>query len=78
MFGKCKVCAERLARIDDLKLEISHLRKLVLPSSNSSRLPVVQLEADKVLSASDEVTYVPTAEAQAIEEEANSLLNASY
>jgi hypothetical protein len=58
MFGKCKVCQEKEKRIHDLMDQITHLRKMVYPKASPGRLPLVHLEADKVMSVSDEPTEI--------------------
>lgn len=56
MFGPCKTCIAKGSHISALEAEIASLRKLVFPPSRG--LPVVNLEANKILDASDEVTTI--------------------
>lgn len=83
MFGKCKACEAKDAHIADLKVEIKHLRSLTFPTQAQQSLPVLTIEANKVLDADQEITEV-SADAEteeerlAIQEEADRLLNASY
>lgn len=57
MFGRpCKVCQEKNSRIEDLKSEITQLRKLVYPAQNPNILPMVNLEANKILNVDTEIT----------------------
>lgn len=48
MIFKCKCCAEKEARIQDLKEQVSYLRTLVY-SPNQNYTTPVQYEADKIL-----------------------------
>jgi hypothetical protein len=61
---KCKVCAEKDARISDLKSQISHLKALVTPPTNSD--PTVdQLEADGIMNGQQYILEIPTAQDRA-------------
>jgi hypothetical protein len=77
---RCKVCDEKEKRIHDLLSQVESLKKLVFPSTNSGRLPVLEIEADSVLSASE----VPlteddeTAPPHPLDVEANSILTGTY
>lgn len=50
---KCKVCAERAARIEDLKKEIDYLRNFAFPPQHE--LSARSLEADAVLSGKQDI-----------------------
>lgn len=82
-FWACKCCAEKDSRIASLRSEIEFLRTLVRrPEHHNASLPVVTLEADAVLSAQDEQTFVEVApeseEARDIELERDRLLAGTY
>lgn len=75
LLGKCKVCEERLHRIDELKTQIQMLTKLAFPSPTTKNLSVVDLERDRILSGSDEAIPVNL---KSINDEAASILMGSY
>ena len=77
MFFKCKVCAEKDARIQDLRSEISNLRKLVLPSGPANNFPMVNLEANAVLNPQSEAIEVSLTDLE-VESEATRLLVGNY
>ena len=52
MWGRCKVCEEKDKRIADLKAFI----ETFTPHNTSSSIPVVTIEANKLLSADQEMT----------------------
>ena len=79
MFGPCKVCLEKDARIADLKTYIKSLEKLVLfPNSSKTEIPEVHVEADRVMSASDLISDEQRRQILESENEANSLLTGTY
>jgi hypothetical protein len=51
---KCKACPEKDARIKELKEQILYLRSLVLPVNDPYNPPLIEQEADKAMSASDQ------------------------
>lgn len=53
MFGKCKVCAEKDARIADLKAQIASLHNLLQPVRAPAN-PEVHHEANAVLNGVNE------------------------
>ena len=81
MFGACKSCSEKDLRIGDLKAEIAYLRELVRPEPLNHKLPLIDLERDAIMSASDEMIDVktdPTDEDDYIQREASALLSGTY
>lgn len=62
MLFKCKVCAEKDARIQDLKQQIESLQSLVIPDNSLDKIPANHLEADGVLSGMQHTITVPGAE----------------
>lgn len=78
----CKACACKDAHIQSLKDEIISLRKMVLPTSTENALPVVQLEADAVLSVNQDVIPINEEEIRRQEfnvfSEASSILSGTY
>lgn len=70
MFGPCKVCVSKDARIADLKEQIAHLRGLVFPVHGP--LPTVSLQADSILSGEPQNEQE---EADAIHREAAMILS---
>jgi hypothetical protein len=81
MWGRCRVCAEKDKRISDLHDLCARLFAVVSPPQASHRVPVVQIEADALLSGRDEQVDVSPdqrAEWDAIRAEANSILSGTY
>lgn len=81
MFGPCKICKEKDARIYDLKSQLETLRKLVFTPTSASSIPVLSLEADRILSGSDESTSLTKAqieEMNEIESERSRLLSGTF
>lgn len=77
MFGKCRVCEAHLKHIQSLQSEVQSLRRLALPQNN--QLPLVELEADAVLSGHQDQIEIPSfEEQQKIDSEASQLLSGSY
>jgi len=78
MFKKkpCPICIEKEKRIEDLLTQIEMLRSLALPR-NSATPTYVALEADEILSGSDETMHI-SAEQEAIDREAAALFSGSY
>ena len=62
---KCKVCTEKDLRIADLK---EHIRALS-PHNKASEIPLLHIEADKIMSGSDEVMEVTSEEVRGMSEE---------
>lgn len=56
---RCKVCAEKDARIEDLKREILFLRTQIYTPNDPHLTPTGQLEADGILSGQQHVLNVP-------------------
>lgn len=81
MFGTKKLISQYEARISDLQAEVRYLRSLVSPPTSASRIPVLSLEADAVISGHDEAID-PTADQQQewddIQSEANRILSGTY
>lgn len=77
MFGKCRVCEAHTNHIETLKSEVVSLRRLALPQNNP--LPLVEIEADAVLSGLQDQIEIPSLEKQReIDIEASQLLSGSY
>lgn len=78
----CKVCREKDARIADLHAEIKMLRSLVSPPTSSSRIPLVQIEADAIMSGRQEQIEVSNADQmkhwENVESEAHRILSGTY
>ncbi len=62
----CKVCAEKEARISDLLKQVELLQRLTFPPQAPGRLPLIELEANKILSGDTD---------DAVEVEADSILD---
>lgn len=81
MFGPCKVCKEKDLRIAELQAQVELLRSLVAPPASASRIPILQVESDAILSGRDEAID-PTPDQQRelarIESEANRILSGTY
>lgn len=80
MIFKCRVCSEKDARIADLKAEIATLRELVLPRDPFKISPIA-LEADAVLTPSNDSPIISDEEIQEAEEiqsEATRLFAGNY
>lgn len=81
MWGKCKVCAEKDNRISDLKKEIEFLKRL---SSPSPTIPLLDIEASKILEgASEPVSNIEEevrdlSSEESIEQEASNILMGNY
>jgi hypothetical protein len=80
---KCKVCASKDERIADLKAQIALLTRLVVPSNDPEATPILNLEADAILtghqhmiSATDE--EMPKDETDAVIAERDRLLSGAY
>jgi hypothetical protein len=56
---KCKVCAEKDLRIQDLKSQIASLQRLVTPVNDPNRVPAVHMEADGILSGQQHIIELP-------------------
>lgn len=84
MFGRCKICAEKDARISDLKEALNKFTALMSPPRSPMPLHAsdVEVEADLLLSGKDEVLnpYTPEELKQMQDEadEASSLLAGTY
>jgi hypothetical protein len=78
MFGRkgCLVCKEKDRRIDDLQKQIAMLSRLAVPSTTQSQLPVVNVEANRVLDGDH--TPMAQDEMDETEKEAIRLLTGSY
>lgn len=71
---KCRLCAEKDARISDLKSEILRLESLVFPKAPSHKmLPVIDLDNHTPPAALSQEEID-----EAIEQEANMILNGTY
>lgn len=55
---KCKVCAEKDKRIEDLKTQVDSLLSMVSPKTSAHTIPLNQIEADAILTGRDEVIEV--------------------
>ena len=80
---KCKACEAKQSHIEDLRKQIADLRTLALPKQDASVIPLVQLEADAVLSGTTDVIQVNTTDpqeddAEAIQSEASRILAGTY
>jgi hypothetical protein len=78
---RCKVCDEKEKRIHDLLSQVESLKKLVFPSTNSGRLPVLEIEADAILGGAGNASVEPDEDELAQEQidlEANAILTGSY
>ena len=81
MLFQCRVCLERDKRINDLRDEISTLRKLVLSERTQAVPSEVEQEADNVISGSPEIappTNSEQRELEIIQSEAQKLLSGTY
>lgn len=89
MFGKSKKeVKEQLdfvtqlyeLRIADLKAQIEDLRSLTIPRFHPPGIPLIQYEADAIISGKQEITEhnENEAEKQAIESEAQRILSGTY
>ncbi len=81
MFGTKALIAQYEARIADLKAEIGALRTLVLPSSRPYHIPVGQLEADAVLSGTQDILQLTPEQSQEQDEilaERDRILSGQY
>jgi len=85
MFFKrpCKVCAEKDLRISDLHHQITMLSRLAIPSQAPGYLPLVTLEANRVLdgdhvSVEDEAPQAVSDEMSEVIAERNRLLGGDY
>lgn len=79
----CKACPCKDAHIKSLQDEVANLRRLVIPSESAGNvLPVIHLEADAILSGSQEVMQISDKELKKQAEDANSevsaILSGSY
>lgn len=88
MFGGTKHYEKRIAemrelyeaRIKDLKIQIEDLRSLTIPRSSPTGIPIVQYEADAVLSGKQETTVIvenPDPQLD-VDSEAQRILSGSY
>lgn len=89
MLFKCKLCSEKDRRIDDLKAHIASLEALTIPKNDPFKLPIIQYEADAILSGQQHQTDVSessatdliimdTPEAEEIRSERDRLLSGTY
>lgn len=78
MLFKCRVCAEKDKRIQDLLGQIADLRKLAIP--DTSKISLVSLESDAVMSGHDEQIPIEIREDEALESsyERDRLLSGTY
>jgi hypothetical protein len=77
----CKVCEEKDRRIADLQKQITTLSALVTPPTSASRIPLLHLEADAVLSGNQESIVIDEIEQdrlRAVNTEADRILTANY
>jgi hypothetical protein len=73
------VCVAKDAHITSLQAEIEMLRRLALPTNNT--LPIIEFEADAVMSGSQEqinLDEIDTKQHEEIAAEAARLLSGSY
>lgn len=69
------------SRVSDLKTQIEDLKKLVFAPPTASRIPLVALEADSIMSQREETIVMSPdeiARLEADESEANRLLSGNY
>lgn len=71
----CKACESKAAHIDDLRLTISNLIKLVHPQSVPQDITVLAQEIDRVLSGSSEPIEYHLSD---IQKEESDLLTGAY
>jgi len=78
---KCKVCSEKDKRIDDLQSQIAMLRAMVTPPSTARDIPILQVEADAVLSGKQDPIGIPESQLLAWDQrqsEAHRILAGTY
>lgn len=76
---ECRLCLEKDNRIQDLKEQIMDLRALSFPQMGAGHPTVVALEADAILSASDEmIPLVSQDEADELGRERDRILSGNY
>lgn len=73
---RCRVCQEKDARIADLKTQIAYLSRLATP--DNSGIPLVHLEADAILSGSQEIIEVDQSKVDETISERDRLLSGTY
>lgn len=80
---KCKACLARDAHIESLQKQVALLAQLVVPANDSSSTPLINIEADAILSghqhtipATDE--EVPRDEVDAVLAERDRILSGAY
>lgn len=81
MFGRCKICTEKDLRIATLEAQVHLLTTLVAPPASASRIPILQVESDAILSGRDEAidpTPDQQRELERIESEANRIFSGTY
>lgn len=85
LFGRCKVCASKDAHLADLQAQIQDLRRFAIPKNNPHSIPLIQMEADAVLSGQDRVINLPAEEPvqgdrenDEIQSEASRILSGTY
>lgn len=78
MFFKCRVCEEKDKRIQDLHLQIRDLRQLSMP--DTSKLSLVAIESDAVLSGHEEQISISMTEEEAelTQREQDRILSGTY
>lgn len=62
----CSVCAEKDKRIEDLKNQITRMEALVFPQNSQDDIPVLEFEADAILSGSPETVATPAVKDPAV------------
>lgn len=76
---QCRLCQEKDFRIQDLKEQILDLRSLSFPKLGAAHSTLTVLEADAILSGSEEmIPVVNDAEAEEIERERDRILSGNY
>lgn len=80
MFFRCRVCEEKNKRLADLQSQLDTLRELLLPRG-TEELPRIALEADAVLTPSNDSPILSDDEYQSMEQvqsEATRLFAGNY
>lgn len=75
VIGKCTACAARDAHIADLKSQLEQLQKLLFPQRPTQDILMADLEADAILSGSQEPI---NAEVSDINREADRFLTGNH
>lgn len=83
MLFTCKVCQSKNERIADLKEQIATLTRLVTPTNDPQTLPILNLEADAILTGHQhtieaEIAEMPKDDTDSVLSERDRLLSGAY